>query len=189
MRLPIASTVLLVIDVQRAFDEWEAEGKQRNNPVAVERIGELLAAFRARRGHVIHVRHASRNPGSRFHPDRPGYAVKAEARELPGETVIVKHVNSSFIGTELEDRLRRLGIVNVVIVGATTSHCVESTTRMTGNLGFQAKLVRDATWTFDQIGVDGERYSADQVHAMTLANLNEEFAEIVTTADVISALE
>jgi hypothetical protein len=44
----ISSTALIVIDVQRAFDQWEAAGKRRNNPDAVARIVDLLAAFRRR---------------------------------------------------------------------------------------------------------------------------------------------
>jgi nicotinamidase-related amidase len=178
-------TALIVVDVQRAFDEWEASGGRRNNPHAELRINDLLADFRAKRAPVIHVRHASLDPASRFRADQPGSAAKDEAREQPGESVIVKHVNSSFIGTDLEARLRRDHIETVVVVGATTNHCVETTVRMAGNLGFNTKLVRDATWTFDRDGVDGEHFTADQIHAMTLANLQGEFAEIVTAADVM----
>ena len=186
--LPLESTALLVIDVQKAFDEIEAAGNPRNNPDAVQRIAELLEAFRSKGAPVIHVRHASLEPDSCLRPDRPGYAVKEEARERAGETVIVKHVNSSFIGTDLEQRLRERDIRSLVIVGATTNHCVETTTRMAGNLGFDAKLVRDATWTFDRTGPDGDRHSAAEVHAMTLANLSGEFAEIVTASDVVRRL-
>jgi hypothetical protein len=93
------------------------------------------------------------------------------------------------IGTDLETRLRASGITTLVICGATTNHCVETTTRMAGNLGFDARLVRDATWTFDRIGPDGDTHSAEEIHAMTLSNLNGEFARIVTADDVISSLE
>jgi nicotinamidase-related amidase len=186
--LPVRRTALIVVDVQRAFDEWEASGKRRNNPDAVARISELLAAFRAKGAPVIHIRHASRRPTSRFAADQPGHAVKDEAREHAGEPVIVKQVNSSFIGTDLERRLRHDGIEHLVIVGATTNHCVETTARMAGNLGFDTKLVRDATWTFDLAGIDGEPIPAERVQAMTLANLQGEFAEIVTARDVIDAL-
>ena len=186
--LPVGSTALIVVDVQKAFDELEAAGRPRNNPDAVARISELLAAFRARGAAVVHIRHASRRPTSRFAADQPGHVVKDEAREQAGEPVIVKQVNSSFIGTDLEQRLRDQDIAHLVIVGATTNHCVETTARMAGNLGFDTKLVRDATWTFDLAGIDGEPIPAERVHAMTLANLRGEFAEIVTTRDVIGAL-
>jgi nicotinamidase-related amidase len=187
-RLDPATTALVVIDVQRGFDQIEAAGNHRNNPDAVRRIADLLAHVRAINAPVFHVRHASREPDSVFRPERSGYEVKDEARERPGEPVIVKHVNSSFIGTDLEARLREAGITALVICGATTNHCVETTTRMAGNLGFDAKLVRDATWTFDRTGPDGDRHTAEEIHRMTLANLSGEFAEIVTTEEIRARL-
>lgn len=187
--LPPSKTALVVIDVQRAFDAWEAAGKHRNNPQAVARIADLLAAFRAARAPIFHIRHEGTRPGSSFLPGGSGYPVKDEAKERDGEPVIVKRVNSAFIGTDLEARLRAEGIAHVVICGATTNHCVETTTRMAGNLGFDTRLVRDATWTFDRIGPDGDAHSAEAMHAMTLANLNGEFATIVTAAEAIAALQ
>jgi nicotinamidase-related amidase len=183
-----ARTALIVVDVQRAFDQWEAAGKRRNNPDAVVRIVDLLTAFRARRAPIFHIRHQGTRPQSSFLPDGPGYPVKDEARERDGEPVIVKRVNSAFIGTDLEQRLHAAGIKTLVICGATTNHCVETTTRMAGNLGFDACLVRDATWTFDRIGPDGEAHTAEAIHAMTLANLNGEFARIVTASEAAAAL-
>jgi hypothetical protein len=60
---------------------------------------------------------------------------------------------------------------------------------MAGNFGFDARLVRDATWTFDRVGPDGDAHSAEAIHAMTLSNLNGEFARIVSTADVVASLQ
>jgi len=148
----------------------------------------LLAAFRAARAPLFHIRHQGTSPGSSFAANGTGYPVKDEARELPGEPVIIKRVNSAFIGTDLEVQLRTAGIRAVVICGATTNHCVETTTRMAGNLGFDAWLVRDATWTFDRVGPDGDEHSAENIHAMALSNLNGEFARIVRTSEVIAAL-
>lgn len=179
---------LIVIDVQRAFDEWETAGQRRNNPDAVARIADLLKAFRASRAPIFHIRHEGTKPNSSFLPSRTGYAVKDEAREEADEPVIVKRVNSAFIGTDLEKRLRAGSIATLVICGATTNHCVETTTRMAGNLGFDARLVRDATWTFDRVGPDGDAHSAEEIHAMTLSNLNSEFARIVTTDEAIASL-
>jgi nicotinamidase-related amidase len=180
---------LIVVDVQRAFDEWEAAGKRRNNPGALARIVELLAAFRTSNAPIFHIRHASLRPNSSFAPGASGYPVKDEAREIEGEPVIVKRVNSAFIGTDLEHRLRAADIKTLVICGATTNHCVETTTRMAGNLGFDTCLVRDATWTFDRVGPDGDAHSAEDIHAMTLANLNGEFARIALAAEAIARLK
>ncbi|MDQ4135922.1 MAG: cysteine hydrolase [Pseudomonadota bacterium] len=183
------TTALVVIDVQKGFDEIEARGNRRNNPDAILRIADLLAHFRSVGAPVFHIRHASREADSVFRPERPGFQVKDEARELLGEPVIVKHVNSSFIGTDLEARLRAAGIAVLVICGATTNHCVETTTRMAGNLGFDTKLVRDAIWTFDRTGPDGDRHSAEDIHRMTLSNLSGEFAEIVTADEIRARLQ
>ena len=183
-----SGTALIVVDVQRAFDEWEAAGKRRNNPDAVARIVDILGAFRDSRTPIFHIRHRGTRPNSFFLPDKSGYQVRDEARERNGEPVIVKTVNSAFIGTDLEQRLRAADIKALEICGATTNHCVETTTRMAGNLGFDARLVRDATWTFDRVGPDGDAHSAEDIHAMTLANLNGEFCRIVTASEAIADL-
>nr|WP_246736029.1 cysteine hydrolase family protein [Enterovirga sp. DB1703] len=178
----------MVIDVQKGFDEIAASGLPRNNPGAEGRIAELLAAFRAAGAPVIHIRHASREPSSVFRPEHSGYAVQDLARELPGEPVLVKHVNSAFIGTDLDELLRTRGSGSLVIVGATTNHCVETTTRMAGNLDYDARLVSDAAWTFERSGPDGDRYPAEAIHAMSFANLSGEFATIVRADEVVRAL-
>ena len=87
-RLDPATTALIVIDVQKAFDQVEAE-RQRNNPQALDRIVDLLALFRAARAPIFHIRHAGQTLASRFHPALPGHQVKDEAREWPGEAVLV----------------------------------------------------------------------------------------------------
>jgi nicotinamidase-related amidase len=183
--LETASTALIVIDVQRAFVEIEASGRRRNNADALDRIVALLKQFRMNRAAVFHIRHASLSEASPFRAHLPRFQVQDEARELPGEPVIVKHVNSAFIGTDLERRLRDSAIKSLVIVGATTNHCVETTARMAGNLGFDTKVVRDATWAFEQVGIDGQPHAAEQVHEMSLANLAGEFAEVVTANEII----
>lgn len=186
--LTASRTALLIIDVQEGFDELERAGERRNNPQALDQIVELLDDCRAKGVTVIHVRHESRDPHSPFRQGQRGFVVKQEVRERPGEVVIVKHENSAFIGTDLEARLRHHAIDTLIIVGVTTNHCVETTTRMAANLGFKAVLVRDATWTFDRRGVDGELFSADLIHAVSLANLKDEFAEIATADDVVRRL-
>jgi len=184
---PAANAALLIIDVQEAFDEprWGP----RNNPDAEANVARLLGAWREAGRPIFHVRHLNHTRGSSFHPDAPGSRIKAIARPLEGEPLIEKTVNSAFIGTDLEERLRRGGVTAVVITGLTTNHCVETTARMAGNLGFDTYFVSDATATFDRVGPDGVRHAAEGIQAMTLSNLNGEFATIVTTDEALRLVE
>jgi nicotinamidase-related amidase len=118
----------------------------------------------------------------------PGNAFKPEAAPVEGEPVFQKTVNSAFIGTELEAHLRREGIDDLVIVGLTTDHCISTSVRMAGNLGFDVVVVEDATATHDRTGPDGIHYSAEQMHRLALASLHGEFARVRTTEDVLTRL-
>ena len=97
-----------------------------------------------------------------------------------------KNTNSAFIGTDLERDLRANGIQQVVITGVITNNSVEATARMSGNLGFSTFVVSDATATFGRRDFAGQWRSADEVHAMSLANLAGEYATVITTSEALS---
>jgi nicotinamidase-related amidase len=180
------NAALILVDVQNGFDD--PRFGSRNNPDAEANIAALLTAWRASGRPVIHVKHKSTLPGSPLRPGQAGNDIKPQAAPRGSEPVIGKTVNSAFIGTDLEARLRAAGIDSVVIVGLTTDHCVSTTTRMAGNLGFQTLLVADATATFDRAGPDGIVYPAETIYRVELASLHGEFATVVDSADVLAAL-
>jgi len=175
---------LLVIDVQQGLDDPRYGA--RNNPDAERQIRTLLTAWRHARWPVVHVQHMSSRPDSPLHPDAPGNALKPEATPRDSEPVFRKTANSAFIGTTLEDHLRRERISALVIVGLTTDHCVSATVRMAADLGFDVVVIDDATATFQRTGPDGVHYSAAQMHGTALASLQGEFAEVQSVSAVLA---
>jgi nicotinamidase-related amidase len=186
MRVVDQKFALLVIDMQKGFDEaiWGA----RNNPEAEACVALLAQAWRQSAATVVHVHHQSTSSMGCFRPGTQGIEPKPQAIPRAGEVIYHKRVNSAFIGTSLETDLRKLGIENLVIVGLTTNHCVSTTARMAGNLGFETYVVADATATFDRAGADGRLRPAAEVHNAALGDLHGEFAEIIDTKTVIAAL-
>ncbi|PAE10460.1 cysteine hydrolase [Niallia circulans] len=175
---------LVIVDVQKAFDnkKWG----ERNNLNAEVNISKILQFWREKGWLVIHIQHTSDNPDSVFHPNNEGFAIKEIVAPIDKEVIINKKVNSSFIGTNLEDLLIANEVTTVVITGLTTPHCVSTTTRMSGNLGFDTYLISDATAAFGMKDQDGTYYDAATIHNISLATLHEEFATILTTDKLLN---
>ena len=176
---------LILIDIQKGFDDLEYWGGQRNNPGAEENAKYLLDFWRNNKLPLFHVQHCSADPGSILAEGKPGNEIKEAVAPRDGETVIRKNVNSAFIGTALKQMLEDEQITTLVVVGLTTDHCVSTTTRMAGNYGYRTFVVADACAAFAKSGINGERYDAETIHLVALAHLKDEFATIVNTADIV----
>jgi nicotinamidase-related amidase len=160
----------------------------RNNSQAEDHIAQLLAAWRTTHRPIIHVRHMSCEANSPYRPDRPGNDFKPQVMPLPHERVVEKSTNSAFIGTTLEAELRAAGTETLIVTGVITNNSVEAMARMAGNLGFVTIVVADATATFARPDFNGVLRSAEEVHAMSLANLQDEYAAILTTQEILERL-
>ncbi|AUG53781.1 cysteine hydrolase family protein [Thalassospira marina] len=177
---------LILIDWQKGFRDLAYWG-QRNNQDAEGNAQSLLSFWREKGGRVIHVHHDSQNPVSPLFPGKDSHAFEEFAQPLAGETSYGKNVNSAFIGTTLERDLRADGIDKLVICGISTDHCVNTSTRMAGNLGFDVILAGDACFCFDRTHPDGRVMAAQTIHDVHLASLSGEFARVLTTANILSA--
>jgi len=179
------NTALLLIDMQKGLQEISYYGSERNNPDAEANATEVLSFFRKKDLPVFHVKHDSTNPESPLFPDKTSNEFIDELRPANSETWYSKNVNSAFIGTPLESELKKRGIKNLVIAGLTTEHCVSTSTRMAANLGFNVTLLSDATAAFDKPSTDGKRMNAELIHTVSIATLKDEFAEIMTSKELL----
>ena len=180
--------VLLIIDVQKGIDDpyW---GSWRNNVNAEHKIASLLKIWRKHTLPIVHVQHCSKNVESPYYPNQAGHDFKDEVQPLEGEVVIQKEETSAFIKTDLESHLHANNYDTLVITGVITNNSVEATARMAGNLGFKTVVVSDATATFEKKDLQGKLHPAKTIHSISLANLQGEYANILSTKEVIHSLE
>ena len=177
---------LIIIDMQKGMANTPADS--RNNLQAEENIARLLQAWRAANGYVVHVRHISRSPDSPFAPGQSGVDFQEALQPLQHEHVVEKNVPDAFINTALERWLRVRDLDRIVLVGVSTNNSVEASARTAGNLGFDTVVVSDATFAFAMTDYVGRMRSADEVHAMSLANLSGEYATIRDTRTALAGL-
>ena len=179
----ISRTVLLPIDLHRGFDDpswpprWNAEMEANGRA--------LLACWRAAGAPIIHVRHDSVQPGSTLRPGHWGNDFREGFAPQGDEPVVAKSVNSAFIGTDLDLRLRRLGAEKVVAFGISTDMCVSTTIRTGANMGWSMVLVPDACDCFDLPDGRGGTIKAQDIQDAHVATLAMEFCEVMTTAEAV----
>lgn len=184
--MDFSNAALLPVDMQQAFDlpSWPRRWND-----AVDRNGlTLIDAWRSRGLPIIHVRHDSVTPGSTLAPGHPGNAFRPGFGPQGDEALVTKSVNSAFIGTDLDLRLKRSGVRQVVVFGITTDMCVSTTVRTGANLGYDMILVEDACDCFDLPDGAGGTIPARTNHQVHVATLRYEFAKVITTREVLQAV-
>lgn len=174
------NAALIVIDVQKGFDEFEP----RTNPACEDNVAALIEAWREGDRPLVFVKHDSLENGSPLAPGTPGNAFKDAVNGNP-DLLVTKSVHSAFYGRpNLDVWLQDQNIKTVVICGIQTNVCCETTARMASDLGYETVFVLDATYTFDATGPDGVVLSGNDLMRATAASLHDEFATVMNTVDL-----
>ncbi|KAI1206042.1 Isochorismatase hydrolase [Annulohypoxylon truncatum] len=210
-----AKTALIIIDVQDGFFHPTHWGPSRSTPDFEKNVTLLLKAAREhneKQGEgteeasntvaICHVHHHSTEQNS---PLRPGAKVEINgkliegsqpqsfAQPQQGEPLFIKHVHSSFVGTGLETYLKDRGVRQLVLIGLTTDHCVNTTTRFANNLGVVSATSLNGELDEGDIVVASDAcaawskggFDAETVHKVHLASLKGEFAQVEKTQDIL----
>lgn len=182
IEIDLSRAVLLPIDMQRGFDEpsWPRRWNDRVDANGLALLDEWRRSGRP----IIHVRHDSIEPGSTLAPGTPGNDFRSGFSPQGDEPRISKSVNSAFIGTDLDLRLKRLGAKHVVVFGISTDMCVSTTIRTGANMGWDMVLVPDACDCFDLPDGKGGTISAEDIQAAHVATLAFEFCRALSTAEL-----
>ena len=157
------TAALIVIDLQKGI-----VGLPTVHPIGdiVDRSARLARAFRARGLPVVLVNVTGAAPG-RTDAGRPALTLPPDWTELvpeleqhPDDLIVSKQRWGAFIGTSLDEDLRRRGVTQVFLTGVATSTGVESTARSAYDHGYNVVLVADAMTDRD---ADAHRHGVEKI--------------------------
>ena len=177
-------TALIVVDLQKGIAALPVP--------AIHSIADVVARSRAlaeacRRHHlpVVIVNVAGVAPG-RTEQARPGgmapppdfAEILPELGQQPEDIRVTKRSWGAFANTDLEDRLKSLGVTQVIITGVATSVGVEATARQAYEAGFSVTLATDAMT---------DRQA--EAHEYSITKVFPRLGETGTTAEILDLLE
>jgi nicotinamidase-related amidase len=178
---------LLIIDIQNDYFEGGAHPLVGPDAAAAN-AARLLASHREAGQPVVHVQHVWDSPDAAFFaPGTQGVEIHELVAPAEGEPVVVKAHPNSFLGTDLDARLREAGADadGVVIVGMMSSMCVDATVRAAADAGYPVTVAHDACAAPDLTFGDTV-VPAAQVHAAFMAALDGNYAEVVGVHELLS---
>ena len=181
-------SALLVVDMQRYFFDKSSHAFLKPAPAILPNVRNILESYRKLGLPVIFTRHAylkGEDPGimgtwwRELEEDGDKLAqVVHELEPLPDEPVLRKSRYSAFVGTDLEKRLRRLGVKRLLITGVMTHLCCESTARDAFMKDFEVFFTIDGTASED-----------DDLHVASLMTLTDGFVMPITTEEVLRCIK
>jgi len=178
------NAALIVMDVQEA-SAAPSDG-ELNNPGAEQNIAALIRRWRRDGLPLFFVKYLSPREASPFHKDAPGSKLRESCTSLPGEPVVIKHFESAFMKTDLEERLRAAGLNTLILTGFYTDQCVAVSAKVANNLGFEVVVVSDGTATTGCPGYNNTFYRGEDIHQLTLGSLKRDGITIAESAALIS---
>jgi nicotinamidase-related amidase len=183
------SRALIVIDVQESFRARTEEWAGINNPKITEKVNRLVALARAAGDLVVWVLHSEPGSGDVFDPALGQVRLMPELDSGADDPVVHKSSHNAFTTTNLQQLLTLHGVTELTVCGIRTEQCVETTTRVGSDLGYQVTFVTDATAT-NPITRNGVTLGAEEIVQRTEFALAERFATISTVAELeLAALE
>jgi len=177
---------LLLIDIQ---NDYFSGGKMElvEMETATKNAKRILSYFRKNNLPIVFIQHLATKPNASFFiPDTSGAEIHESIRPLENETVIIKNFPNSFRNTNLYQHLQSLNSTDLVICGAMSHMCIDTTTRAAADLGFSCTLIHDACATRDLVFNDQKAKAAD-VQIAYMASLNGTFAQVISAEQFLNS--
>ncbi len=137
---------LIVIDVQESFRArplWATI----SDPKIADQVNRLVRLARQVSDLVVWVLHSEPGSGDVFDPALGHVRLMDELERADGEPLLHKTSHNAFTTTNLQQLLTEHGVRELTVCGIRTEQCVETTTRVGSDFGYQVTFVTDATAT------------------------------------------
>lgn len=164
---------LLLIDIQNVYFV-PGELRLHRPHQAAKKAAILLDEFRREGKPVIHVKHHFKMFSG----------IHKSVAPAKNETIIEKEYPSSFLGTELNEYLRKMNIEKIVVAGMMSHMCVDTTVRACQDYGYDVVVIEDACAAKD-LQFREERIDAETVHAVFMASLEGMFAKVMKLEEYV----
>lgn len=190
---------LIVIDVQESFRArplWATI----SDPKIADQVNRLVRLARQAGDLVVWVLHSEPGSGDVFDPALGHVRLMDELERADGEPLLHKTSHNAFTTTNLQQLLTEHGVRELTICGIRTEQCVETTTRVGSDFGYQVTFVTDATatnpiphrdapadQTVAELLADPRTLPADEVIRRTEYALAGRFATIATIDELEAA--
>jgi nicotinamidase-related amidase len=175
------NTALIVVDLQKGI-----AGYPLIHPIGkvVDETRALLDVFRTQGLPVVLVNVVGRAPGrTEQGPRASGMFTEGwtdflpELDQQPDDIVVTKRTWGAFASTDIDDRLKALGVTQVVVTGVATSGGVEATARQAYEQGFNVTLALDAMTDM-----------RPEAHDYSIRNVFPRLGETGTSQEIIDLL-
>lgn len=137
-------TALVIIDVQVGLIDPD----NSHHTQTLENINALLSRARATGVPVIYVQHDSAK-GQGLEVGTDAWQIHPAITPHQGEPVVNKRASDAFYDTTLKEILDSYGITDLIVAGAQTEYCVDTSVRRATTFGYSVVLASDAHLTED----------------------------------------
>ena len=174
---------LIVIDMQ---NDYFTGGKMELNNInsALNNTLKLVDYAHKNSFPIYFIKHISNRADATFFlANSNGVKLHKSLNTSLGK-VITKHYPNSFKDTNLNSSLKDANIDNLIICGAMSHMCIDSTVRAGFDLGYKIELVYDACATKD-LSFNKKIIKADDVHLAFMAALDGTFCKVKSTKEFL----
>ena len=181
--LDAKTTVLLVIDFQEEY--FSGALPIPDGQKALENSLKLIAFADQAKIRVYHIQHISPAGSAAFALDGKTVDFNPQIKPRPQDKLVTKTSVSVFASTDLHAQLQAAGVKTLIISGLMTHACVAGAARDGAALGYGIVVASDASATRAITRVSGESVTKDQLHASALAEIEDTFGDVLTTAQIV----